>query len=273
MIKRFLKIFEYMYILHKRNIKQYFIPMANAENDALTENSIHWVGHATTLINLSGIIVVTDPVCSLNLGQMKRLVKPSINLKDIKIDYILISHRHMDHLDFNTLKLINKDAVIIVPSNHTHRFKSLGFKNIIVLEHNETYKDSNILIESLRAEHDGKRYYFGPIENSNSYLIKRNDKKIFFAGDTAYTTAYKDIDADIALMPVGCYKPDEYQEMHCSPIQSYEMFKMTKAKYMIPIHYKTFILAQDEDLETVNILKNLNDDCIKILEIGNTFNL
>ena len=76
--------------------------------------------------------------------------------------------------------------------------------------------------------------------------------------------------ADIAIMPVGCYKPDEYQEMHCSPEQSFKMFKMTKSKFMIPIHYKTYILAQDDDEVTCDTLERINDGSIKIIDIGQT---
>jgi len=106
-----------------------------------------------------------------------------------------------------------------------------------------------------------------------SYIIERDSKKIFFAGDTAYTDEYKDLIADVAIMPVGCYKPDEFQDLHCSPQQSFKMFKMTNAKLMIPIHYKTYILAQDEDKVTLDILKRINDGSIKIIDIGQTVKL
>lgn len=267
---KFAKIFEYMYELHRRNFKSYFKPIPIPLCQPVVTNSVHWVGHATVVINMNGKIIVTDPVTTINLGQIRRLVKPSLRLADFNIDYILLSHGHMDHMNYTTLMKINKSATIIAPKNLKLSLKILGFKSIIFLNHDETYNDIHINIKALKANHDGRRYPWGAKAYSNSYLIQNNFKKVFFAGDTAYTDDYKNLMADVAIMPVGCYKPDEFQEMHCSPEQSFKMFKMTNSKFMIPIHYKTYILAQDEDEVTCDTLNALNDGSIKIIEIGET---
>lgn len=270
---RIRKIFGYMYELHRRNFKTYFKPLLIPYHEPLVTNSVHWVGHATVVINLNGVVIVTDPVTSMNLGQMKRLIKPSLNLASINIDYILLSHGHMDHMSYSTLMKINKSAIVIAPKNLNIPLKILGFKNRIILSPNEIYSDSHIKIKALKANHDGRRYYFGTKIDSNSYMIESSTKKIFFAGDTAYTDIYENLMADVAIMPVGCYKPNEYQEMHCSPEQSFKMFKMTKSKFMIPIHYKTYILAQDDDEVTCDTLERINDGSIKIIDIGQTVEL
>jgi L-ascorbate metabolism protein UlaG (beta-lactamase superfamily) len=268
---RLSKIFGYMYKLHHRNFKTYFKPIITPTCDPIVTNSIHWVGHATVLINLDDKIIVTDPVTSLNLGQIRRLVKPSLNLASINIDYILLSHGHMDHMNYTTLKKLNKNAIIIAPKNLNISLRILRFKNIVLLNHDEIYNDTYIKVKALKANHDGRRYPWGVKVFSNSYIIEGPSKKVFFAGDTAYTNIYENLMADAAIMPVGCYKPDEFQEMHCSPEQSFKMFKMTKSKFMIPIHYKTYILAQDEDEVTCDTLKEINDGSIKIIDIGETF--
>ncbi|MBU3217155.1 MBL fold metallo-hydrolase [Clostridium estertheticum] len=270
---RLSKTVEYMYKLHRRNFKLYFKPIKTPLYEPIVKNSIHWVGHATVVINLNDKIIVTDPVTSLNLGELKRLVKPSLNLASINIDYIVLSHGHMDHMNYSTLRKINKSAIVIAPIYLNIPLKILGFKNIVLLNHAEIYSDRHIKVKALKANHDGRRYPWGAKAESNSYIIESNLKKIFFAGDTALTDAYKDLVADVAIMPVGCYKPDEFQEMHCSPEQSFKMFKMTKSKLMIPIHYKTYILAQDKDEDTVNTLDRINDGSIKIIDIGQTVKL
>jgi len=267
------KVFGYMYELHRRNFKLYFKPILDPSHEPVVKNSIHWVGHATVVINLNDKVIVTDPVTSINLGQIKRLVKPSLNLSIINIDYILLSHAHMDHLNYSTLMKMNKNAIVIAPKNLKLPLKILGFKNIILLTNDEIYSDNNIKIKALKANHDGRRYPWGTTSESNSYIIERGSKKIFFAGDTAYTDVYKDLIADVAIMPVGCYKPDEFQDLHCTPQQSFKMFKMTTAKIMIPIHYKTYILAQDKDNVTSNTLRKINDGSIKIIDVGQTVKL
>lgn len=264
----FPRLIKYFYNLNKRNFNSYFSKTLDSCCEEIVNNSVHWVGHATTIINIDNIIVVTDPVVSKNLGHIKRLVKPSVDLRKFHIDYILLSHGHMDHIDFKTLKGLNKDAVIIAPKQFKFSLKLLGFKKVFTSI--ETYDDENLSIKAIDAKHAGNRYPVGKPRNSYSYLIQRNSKKVFFAGDTSFTEAYKDIEADIALMPVGCYKPDEFKLMHCSPEESFNMFKMMNVKTMIPIHYKTYILAEDNDEDTVNTLNKLNDGSVNIIDIGQT---
>ena len=182
---RIAKIYGYMYQLHRRNFKLYFKPIRKPLHEPVVKNSIHWVGHATVVINLNDKIIVTDPVTSLNLGELRRLVKPSLNLASINIDYILLSHGHMDHMNYSTLRKINKGAIVIAPKNLNIPLKILGFKNIVILKHNETYSDNNIKIKALKANHDGRRYPWGSKTESNSYIIERCLKRVFFAGDTA----------------------------------------------------------------------------------------
>ena len=177
----------------------------------------------------------------------------------------------MDHLHFPSLKKLDRNATVIVPKGYKRLVSLLGFKKVVLLRHGETYEDENIKITALEANHDGRRFYLGIDDESNSYLIEKNGEKVFFAGDTAYTENFKNLECDVAIMPVGCYKPDRFSHMHCTPKESYEMFKMMKASYMIPIHYKTFKISLEEFKETSNTLKNFNDPNLKILNIGQSY--
>lgn len=267
------QIFGYMYELHKRNFKNYFIPTQKPGSDPLLKNSIHWIGHATVLINLNGKIIVTDPVTSLSLGHFKRLVSPSKDLKNIKLDYILLSHGHIDHLNYNTLRKLNKDATVICPKDYRRSLSFLGFKKVFTINPGENYSDEFLSIDAYESKHDGRRYYMGRVSQCSAFLITGKTKSVFFAGDTAFTNNFKGIKADVAIMPVGCYKPDTFLKMHCSPAQSFKMFKMTNAKFMIPVHYKTFILSQDNDIATLKSLNKMNDGTIKLINIGQTIKL
>lgn len=255
------------------NIHEYFVPREKVFSEPILTDSINWYGHATTIINLSDTLILTDPVSSNKLGFFKRVVEKPFKLEDMKFDYILLSHGHMDHTDLPSLRKLNKNATIIVPKGYKRIMKILGFKKVIVLRHNEVYEDDKIKITSLKANHDGRRYYIGIDDESNSYLIEKNRKKVFFAGDTAYTENFRDIECDVALMPVGCYKPDRFAYMHCTPEESYKMFKMMKSKTMIPIHYKTFKISLENFTDTYNTLNNFNDISLKILNIGQTYKL
>lgn len=265
-----IKVFGYMYELHKRNFISYFKPTRIPNHSPILENSVHWVGHATTIINVHGKLLITDPVTSMYLGELKRQVKPSLDVSKIHFDYILLSHGHMDHMDFNTLRKINKDAVVLCPKNYKHILKLLQFRSVIEVRPKDKFKDNILEIDVLEANHDGRRYYIGNNSVSNAYLITASDKRIFFSGDTAYTENFKNLKADIAIMPVGCYTPDEFREMHCSPKECYTMFKSMEIPFMIPIHYKTYILSQDDENSTLNTLSSFNDTSIKIIDVGET---
>lgn len=271
-LKKLMFNLKFLIFLHYKNLKLYLKPTKKPYSEPIKTNSIHWVGHATTVINLYDNLIITDPVIG-SLAHFKRITKPSLNLKDLGINYMILSHGHMDHIDFMSLLRLNKNVTVICPKDYSKLLKLIGYKDVIGLSSGEEFVDDNINIKCFKSNHDGRRYYIGHGYNSNAYLITSKDKKIFFAGDTAYTEDFKDLECDMALMPVGCYLPIGFDKMHCTPEQSFNMFKMMKGKAMIPIHYNTFILSLEENEDTLKVLKNINDGRINIIDIGQTINI
>ena len=191
--------------LTTNNIKEYFKEQIPVNNEPLVYNSVNWYGHATTLINMSDTIVLTDPIIGNHLGYFKRVVERPFDLTTQRTDYILLSHGHMDHLNFSSLSKLNKDSVIIVPYGYNRIISLMGYKNVVTLRDGEVYKDDN------------------------------------------------------------------FSEMHCTPLEGYQMFTMMDSKAMIPIHYKTFKISLEVFDETYQTLKNIDDSKIKLIDIGSTY--
>lgn len=257
------------------NFKQYFEKVTPVKSDAFSTNSIYWYGHATTVININNKVIVTDPVLGKFLGYFKRVCKRPADLRKTQIDYVLLSHGHMDHLHFGSLRKLakaHKNAIAIVPKGYKKIARLLGFKKVVLIKQGDVYQDEFVKITAIETNHDGRRFYVGIDNESNAYMIESNNKKIFFAGDTAYTENFNNFKCDIALMPVGCYMPERFSSMHCNPEDSYKMFKNMDCPVMIPIHYKTFKISLEDFDETTNRLLNLKDDSLKILDIGQSYN-
>ena len=115
---------KFLSILTATNIKEYFNQRNDISNEALKTDSVHWYGHATALINLSDIIILTDPVLNNTLGFFKRIANRPSSLDDQKIDYILLSHGHMDHTNFSSLRKLDKNITIIVPKGY-RRYRNI----------------------------------------------------------------------------------------------------------------------------------------------------
>lgn len=262
------------------------------------EINIAWIGHATVLINFYGKIILTDPALLSQVGipfmnykiGPTRAVYPALDIDEIpKPDVILISHAHMDHMDYETLKEITKkfpDEIDCLTAYHTKDvIEDLCWKSLSEIDWNEIININDIKFTAVEVNHNGWRYpgekdrSTGDMDGRsyNGYIIERNGKKIFFAGDTALTekfTHLKKENIHIAILPVGGYVPKYYY--HCNPEEALQMAdEFIGAEYFIPIHANTFEEKSELD-EPLRWLKKIkNDYNIKVVidEIGQTFTL
>ena len=289
----------------------FFTPKLFAENEPKTptykpdiaewkddELNICWIGHATVLINFYGTYILTDPALLPRVG-IKLLINtygplrymyPALSIDEIpQPDLILISHAHMDHMDYETLKSItNKFSgkiSCVTAKNTKDVIEDLKWKSLRELDWDKKLDIVDIKLTGIEVVHNGWRYpgekdrSSGDINGRsyNGYLIEKNNKKIFFAGDTAYTEKWKFLasdNIDIAIIPVGGYVPKHYY--HCNPEEALKMADdFLKAKYFIPIHTKTFDTPKEliEPLEWLDRSKSKYQTKVVIDDIGKTFTL
>jgi len=222
---------------------------------------VGWVGHSTVLMSFGGFAILTDPNFAKRVVISRRAVGLPIEPEEIKeLDLILISHAHYDHLDLPSLKRLPKQALLVVPQGCQALIDGLGFSKVIEMKWNDVFQTQGLAIEAIQPAHWGKR---SPFDNDhrgyNSYLLSQNGKRILFAGDTGYSKIFevkgKEGIIDLAFLPISAYKPDWFCRNHASPEEALKMFLESRAKFMVPIHWGTFILSHEPLAEPPEKLK------------------
>lgn len=267
---------------------------AEWDNNKIT---IAWIGHSTMLINFYGKWILTDPVLYDRVGVYifggtigpERLTPPALRIDEIpKPHIILLSHAHMDHMDYPTLRDITEkypgEIDVITAYLTQDVINDLPWKSITVMDWSDEITLRDIKFRALEVEHFGWRYpwekdrsrgFMKDGRSYNAYLIEHNGKKILFGGDTRMTDKFnviKDEQIDIALMPLGAYNP--WKRNHCNPEEALQMADDIGAKYFIPMHTKTFAQGKEPFNEPIDWMKRsaVNYDLkIGLDEIGQTF--
>ena len=261
-------------------------PLANSN-----ELRITYVNHSTFLIQVDGINFLTDPVWSertspFTFAGPKRMRPAGIKFEDLpKIDVVLLSHNHYDHLDLETMKKIFK-------ANQPKVITPLGVKAFLELNNISGHGDMDwwdevILTDSLTIQSVPAQHFSGRGMRDRDatlwcgYVIKRKNRNIYFAGDTGYNDkTFKAIGErcapiQVALIPIGAYKPQWFMSpIHCSPEEAVKIHLDVKTEISIADHYGTFPLADDgEDEAKEELLKaldqyNLSKGVFILLEEG-----
>lgn len=230
----------------------------------LASDAIHvsFIGHSTTLINLYGTLILTDPNFSYRLGGVaRRIAAPGLKVSELPpIDVILISHAHLDHFDRKSLKALPKETTLILPKNTSDLVQELNFKEVIEMGWGDELKVKEVTIKAFRPAHWGQRFPWERIGRGfNAYIVAKRGKAILFAGDTAYTPAIgqaaREYRPAFALLPIGAYQPELWHKNHANPEEALQMFIEAQAEYLVPIHWGTFIQSLEPIKEPIERLR------------------
>jgi L-ascorbate metabolism protein UlaG (beta-lactamase superfamily) len=235
--------------------------------------AITWIGHATFLIQIGTINILTDPVFE-NLSLLYPRILPAGIMLPVMppIDFVLISHNHRDHMDAPTLEALKKHekAIFLVPHGDKQWFDKRGFERVIESTwwDRQTYTitggDSDTIeFTFLPAFHWSQRGLFDYNKSLwGSWMISYNNKTIYFAGDTGYSDHFKCIskefnDIDIALMPIGPCEPRHImRNSHMNAEEAGQAFLDLHAKRFIPMHWGTYLFGTDTFLEPIERITN-----------------
>jgi len=253
--------------------------LANWEDHGL---AAAWIGHATVLLRIGGITILTDPVMrnrvGLGLGVItggpRRLVAPALDVRSLpKLDLILLSHAHFDHLDRPTLVRLNKHVPVITAHDTSDLVRDLGFRKVSELRWGERKTIGPATVTAQEVRHWGARTFYDQHRGFNAYLIESGGKRVLYGGDTAYGEHFKDVGkVDLAVLGIGAYDP--YIAAHANPEQAFEMANHVRAQRMLAMHHSTFRLSYEPDGEPMErLLTAAGRDADRIIarHIGQTF--
>jgi L-ascorbate metabolism protein UlaG (beta-lactamase superfamily) len=224
---------------------------------------VTWLGHATFLIQIGGVNILTDPVFGNLSFLFPRILPNTISPDNLpRIDVILISHNHRDHMDADSLCMLKSrwsNAQILVPWGDKAWFDVRGFAH--VYEHmwwdernvsSQVVHNSAINFTFLPAWHWSQRGIFDKNKSLwGSWMIEHNGYHIYFAGDTAYATHFKAIaqkfnSINLALMPIGPCEPRPWMKhSHIDAYEACNAFLELNAQAFIPMHWGTFAFGED----------------------------
>lgn len=229
---------------------------------------VTWVGHATFLIQVGGVNILTDPIWSERASPVsfmgpKRHARPGLAWEDLPhIDVVLISHTHYDHLNRPTIKKLGAAPQYFIPTNMTKWFGALGITNTTELSWWDSRKQGDITITSAPANHWSKRKPW--VKNDagwGGYVIESSAGTVYFAADTgAHSEYFKEIGKrfpriDVGLIPIGAYYPQWiFGGFHVNPHDAVVIHKEVGAKKSIGMHWGTFKLTEEPLQEPPELL-------------------
>ncbi|MFA6065682.1 MAG: MBL fold metallo-hydrolase [Candidatus Babeliaceae bacterium] len=250
----------------KTSFKKYFTdnPARWIQRDMVLQKSVplqlQWIGHASFLIQVNEFNILTDPIFyDLNAVLYPRKTPVGIEPRNLpQIDFVVISHNHRDHLDEASMNILKShQPIMLVPQGTKAWFTSRGFEHVIEnIWWQMTTFDRNgytIKFTFVPAVHwSGRDPFDAHASLWGGWMIKANNKTVYFAGDTGFNEPiFKAITdyartIDCALLPIGPCEPRSLMcHSHMGPEDAVAACKILNAQVCIPMHWGTFGLGPD----------------------------
>jgi L-ascorbate metabolism protein UlaG (beta-lactamase superfamily) len=206
--------------------------------------SITWLGHATTLLELDGTRVVTDPLLRRRAGPLVRIAPTLPAGVAEAVDVVLLSHLHGDHADLPSLRRLSGPAPIVAPRGAGGWLNARGFGLVHELGAGERIAVGELTVRATSAVHEGRRAPFGPSAEAVGFLIE-GTHCAYFAGDTDLFPGMASLSArvDLALLPVSGWGPN-LGPGHLDPARAAEAVELIAPGVAVPIHWGTFGLPR-----------------------------
>jgi len=205
----------------------------------MTAGRITWLGHATVLIELDGLRVLTDPVLRRRLAHLERAeAVAAASLPPL--DLVLVSHVHYDHLDLPSLRRLGPLAArVAVPAGAARLLRRTKADSVVEMDEGSELELGVVRVRATHAEHRASRHPLAPVLPSLGFVLS-GTRTIYFAGDT---DLFEGMDAiadplDVALVPVAGWGP-RLPPGHLDPARAAEAVRRLRPRVAVPIHWGT----------------------------------
>lgn len=243
--------------------------------NALGEKQISttFINHATHLIQIQNLNVLTDPVFSERVSPLtwagpKRMRKPGLEIDELpKIDVIVISHNHYDHMDKVSIRKLSEkfDPLFVVPLGNKVLIEEFGGKRVVELDWwDSTDIGAGARVTLVPAQHWSKRAAFDTNKAlwGGFVIATKAAKKIYFSGDTGYGAFFREIRErlgvmDLSIIAIGAYEPRWFMKsQHMNPDEAVQAHVDLESRRTLGTHFGTFQLTDegiDEPAEALEI--------------------
>ena len=225
---------------------------------------VTWLGHAAFLLRLAGKTVLIDPFLSeyaspiQGLGP-RRFAPPGLTVEQLpRIDVLIVSHNHYDHLDAKTIEALpyKRRIQVVVPLGLGRFFRMRGFRHVTELDwHQDVTLDQLKLTcvpaihRSARGLHDRNRTLWA------GFILESAERRVYFGGDTGYGAVFEDTGRrygpfDLALLGIGCYAPRAAMHMnHANPEEAVQIALDLGASHVMGMHWGTILMTEEPAFE------------------------
>ena len=199
---------------------------------------IEYVGHATVVIDVDGVRLLTDPLLRTRVAHLRRVVP--VDAKALRgVDAVLISHAHYDHLDLPSLEKLGKKLPIVVPRGLGGLLRRRKFESVLEVELGESFSVGALDIRTVRAEHDRGRGPFGVSAEPLGYVVS-GSSSVYFAGDTDIYEGMAELGpVDVGLIPIWGWGPG-LGAGHLDPERAAQAVALIRPRRVVPIHWGTY---------------------------------
>jgi L-ascorbate metabolism protein UlaG (beta-lactamase superfamily) len=219
-----------------------------------------WVGHATFLVRVAGLHVLTDPMWSeraspLRWAGPRRVRRPGLPFEALPpIDLVLLSHNHYDHLDLPTLRRLRRacDPLVLTPLGNARLVRRAGLRRIAELDWWQKATAGTAEVTLTPARHFSRRHLWDRNRALwGGFVLRAGGRSVFFAGDSAYGGHFAEVrrrlgPPDLALLPIGAYEPSWFMRFaHVSPEEAVQAHHDLAPRLSVAMHFGTFKLTDE----------------------------